>query len=228
MTEVPTDEPTEAVAASASSFEWTGVTEITGEPELRALIGEPKRHTRHKVRTTLHELDRQWLAHSPLCLIATSAADGSCDVSPKGDPPGFVRVLDEHTIALPDRPGNRRVDSFRNILSNPQVGLIFLLPGRGDTLRINGRARLVGEAPFLDDMVVRGHRPQLALVVEIAEIYHHCSKAFLRSRTWDPDSWEPEALPSRARIAKALDRPDETLEHLRQYYGPAYAEQLYR
>ena len=96
----------------------------------------------------------------PFCLIATSSADGRCDVSPKGDPPGFTRVLDDTTIAIPDRAGNRRFDGFGNILSNPQVGLLFLVPGRDDTLRINGRARLIREAPFFDDMIVRGNRPQ--------------------------------------------------------------------
>ncbi|WP_344322039.1 pyridoxamine 5'-phosphate oxidase family protein [Streptomyces macrosporus] len=203
------------------------LTEVASEAELRELVGDPVPYVKDKVRTALHELDRQWLAHSPLCLIATSAADGSCDVSPKGDPPGFALVLDDRTIAIPDRPGNKRLDGFRNVLSNPRVGLIFLVPGRGDTLRINGRARLVRDAPFFDEMVVRNNRPRLALVVEIEEVYHHCAKAFLRSGAWDPESWRPEALPSRARIAKALERSDVPLEALEEYYGPRYAERLY-
>jgi len=203
------------------------LTEITCEAELRELVGEPVPHAVRKVRAALHELDRRWLAHSPLCLIATSAADGSCDVSPKGDPPGFAKVLDDRTIAIPDRPGNKRVDGFRNILTNPRVGLIFLLPGRGDTLRISGRARLVRDAPFFGEMVVRGNRPKLALVVEIEEVFHHCSKAFLRSHTWEPGTWRPDALPSRAGLAKALDRPDVPLEVLEEYYGPRHAERLY-
>lgn len=179
------------------------------------------------MRDRLHPLDREWLARSPLCLVATAGADGSCDVSPKGDPAGFALVLDDRTIALPERPGNKRMDGFRNILANPQVGLIFLLPGRGDTLRVNGRARIVREAPFFDRMTVRGHRPRLALQVEVEEVFHHCSKAFLRSGTWDPDSWRPSALPSRARISKALERPGDPLEVLEQHYGPAYARRLY-
>jgi PPOX class probable FMN-dependent enzyme len=202
--------------------------EVTSEAELRELLGTPAPHAARKTRTALHALDREWLAHSPLCLIATSARDGSCDVSPKGDPPGFVKVLDDRTIAIPDRPGNKRIDGFRNVLSNPHVGLIHLLPGRGDTLRINGRARIVREAPFLDEMTVKQNRPLLALVVEIEEIFSHCSKAFLRSGTWRPESWQPDALPSRARLSKALERQDDPLEMLEEHYGPSYAEKLYR
>ena len=173
-------------------------------------------------------MDRAWLAASPFCLVATSAADGSCDVSPKGDPPGFVLVLDERTIAIPERAGNRRADGYRDILANPHVGLIHLLPGRTDTLRINGRARLVTDAGLLDRMVVKGHRPVLAVVVGIEQIFNHCGKAFLRSQLWDPGSWRPDAVPSRARIAHALERKHEPLEELERYYSDAtYAAGLY-
>lgn len=205
----------------------TELVEVTSEAELRELVGEPNTRATYKTRPALHALDREWLAQTPLCMIATAGPDGSCDVSPKGDPPGFVKVLDDRTIALPDRPGNRRVDGLRNILGNPHIGLIFLLPGRGDTLRINGRAKIVREAPFLDDMIVRHNRPKLAILVEIDEVFHHCSKAFLRSSAWKPDSWQPDAVPSRARIAKALDRQEDSLEFLEEYYGPKYAEKLY-
>ena len=208
-------------------MDHTGITEVSSEARLRELIGSPMPRTRDKARPSLHEHDREWLAHSPFCLIATSAADGSCDVSPKGDPAGFVKVLDDTTIAIPDRAGNRRVDGFVNLLSNPQIGLIFLVPGRGDTLRINGRARIVSEAPFLDAMVVSGNRPRLAVLVEVEEVFFHCSKAFLRSQLWQPQTWEPEALPSRARIARDLEQPNVPLEQLEEYYGPAYAAGLY-
>jgi hypothetical protein len=205
----------------------TGLVEITTEDELREVVGAPPPRVLHKDRPKLHELDRKWLAASPFCLIATSAADGSCDVSPKGDPAGFTLVLDEGTIAIPERPGNRRVDGFRNVLSNPHVGLIYFVPGRGDTLRINGRARLVRAAPFFDEMVVKGHRPVLAMVVEIEEIFHHCSKAFLRSALWQTETWRPDAVPSRAEIAKFLERPEDSMAELEQYYGPAYEKGLY-
>ncbi|WP_414932201.1 pyridoxamine 5'-phosphate oxidase family protein [Streptomyces chrestomyceticus] len=215
--------------------EWAGaeadgarqVTEVASERELRELIGEPNDHALFKVRDRLHDLDRQWLAHAPFCYVATSDAEGRCDVSPKGDPAGFTTVLDDTTIAIPDRPGNKRVDGFRNILANPQVGLNYVLPGRGDTLRINGRARILRDAPFFDAMVVRGNRPRLVLLVEIDEVFYHCSKAFLRSRMWQPESWRPDAVPSRARIVKGVEVPDTPLEQLEEHYGPRYAERLY-
>jgi PPOX class probable FMN-dependent enzyme len=205
----------------------TELVEITSEQALQDLIGTPTPRVAAKVRPSLHERDREWLAHSPFCLIATSGPDGSCDVSPKGDPAGFALVLDDTTIAIPDRAGNRRVDGFHNILGNPQIGLIFMVPGRGDTLRINGHAVIVSDAPFFDDLVVKGNRPQLATVVRIDEVFFHCSKAFLRSKLWDPQSWDPEALPSRAAIAQVLERPDESIQALEAYYGPGYADGLY-
>lgn len=204
-----------------------GMREITSEAELRELVGAPMGRSLTKERTALHERDRQWLAASPFCLVATSGADGSCDVSPKGDPPGFTHVLDDRMIALPDRYGNRRADGFRNILANPHVGLIYLIPGRKETLRINGRARLIREAPFFDEMIVKGHRPVLALLVEIDQIFFHCMKAFMRAQLWDPATWAPDALPSHARLVKSVQPTEETLEELEQYYGPQYAKGLY-
>jgi PPOX class probable FMN-dependent enzyme len=203
--------------------------QITTEAELTALLGEPVQRVRDKVRPELHDLDVDWLAASPFCLVATSGADGSCDVSPKGDPAGsLVRVLDRRTIALAERPGNRRADGYRNLLANPQVGLVFLIPGRGDTLRVNGRARLVTEPSLLESMAVKGHRPVLALVVDVEEVFHHCAKAFLRSRLWEPESWDPEAVvPARMHLAKALERPEASMEELAAYYGPGYGRDLY-
>ena len=201
--------------------------DITTEAELTELLGEPTRAAVAKERATLDELDRQWLAASPFCLVATSGADGSCDVSPKGDPPGFALVLDERTIALPERAGNRRADGYRNVLANPHVGLLFVIPGRGDTLRVNGRARLTRDPALLDRMVVRGHRPLMALVVAVEQVFAHCAKAFLRSELWDPASWVPDAVPSRAVIAHRLERPDERLEDIERYYGEQYSAGLY-
>lgn len=202
--------------------------EVTDEDELRRLLGgAPVPAALRKQRSRLHPLDREWLAASPFCLVATADAEGRCDVSPKGDPPGFVLVLDDRTIALPERPGNRRGDGLRNILRNPHVGLIFLLPGRGDTLRINGRARIVRDPDLLQRMTVRDRVPVLATVVEIEDVFHHCAKAFLRSGLWDSETWRPDAVASRARIAHQLERPDESVAELERYYGPAYAGRLY-
>ncbi|MEH0938359.1 pyridoxamine 5'-phosphate oxidase family protein [Micromonospora psammae] len=202
--------------------------EITSHEELRELLGAPMPRAITKERTVLHERDRQWLAASPFCLIATAGSDGSCDVSPKGDPPGFAVVLDEATIAIPERPGNRRADGYRNILDNPHVGLLFMIPGRTDTLRINGRARLVREAAYFDDMVVKGHRPILAVEVAVEQIFYHCTKAFLRSELWRPETWQPEVMPPRPRLIKEVEAPAESLADLERRYGPAYLDTLYR
>ncbi|MFR9779360.1 pyridoxamine 5'-phosphate oxidase family protein [Micromonospora sp. MS34] len=202
-------------------------TEVTSEVELRELLGAPGRRALAKERTVLHAQDREWLAASPFCLVATAGADGSCDVSPKGDPPGFTLVLDETTIAIPERPGNRRADGYRNILANPHVGLIYLIPGRTDTLRINGRARLISDAPWFDDLTVKGHRPVLAVEVTIEQIFYHCAKAFLRSELWRPETWRPDVLPSRARLIKEVEAPVESLAELERHYGPDYLKSLY-
>lgn len=208
--------------------EISEVVEVTSADELRAYVGEPMPRAVSKERVRLHRRDRDWLAASPMCLIATSDAAGTCDVSPKGDPPGFTHVIDDTTIAIPDRPGNRRVDGFLNILQNPHVGLIYLIPGRRETLRINGRARIVREAPFLDEMMVKGHRPALALLVEIEQIFFHCPKALMRSALWDPATWNPDALPSHATLVKDVQRTEETLAELEAYYTPAsYRTKLY-
>jgi len=205
-----------------------GSTAVTTLEQLVELVGVPHQRVADKVRPALADLDRKWIAASPFCLVATSDARGRCDVSPKGDPSGVAHVLDDRTLVLPDRPGNRRVDGFRNVLENPHAGVLFLLPGRGDTLRVNGRAHLVSDAPWFDDLVVEGHPPRLALVLDVEEVFHHCAKAFLRSRLWEPETWRPDALPSTAVLAKRFLRLEEPVEQIEEYYGQAYAEGLYR
>lgn len=207
---------------------WTAVDDVEA---LVALLGEPAPRARDKGRPALAELDRRWLAASPFCVLATADAEGRCDASPKGDPAGrLVHVLDDRTLAVAERPGNRRADGYRNILANPHVGLLFLIPGRGDTLRISGRARLVSEAPFFDRMVVKGHRPLLAIVVDVEEVFFHCAKAFLRSGLWQPATWDPDgSVPRRAVIARDVEPDGRTLEQLDEYYRPEqYARGLYR
>ncbi len=208
----------------------TQYAEITTADELVELLGEPSQRVKDKDRAALIDVDRDWLAASPFCVLATSDAEGNCDASPKGDPAGsLVHVIDDTTIAMAERPGNRRADGYLNILANPHVGLNFLIPGRGDTLRINGRARLVSDAPFFDEMVVKGHRPVLAIVVDIDQIFFHCAKAFMRSQLWNPESWAPEGIvPKRAVIAKEVEQDGRSDAELAEYYKPEnYAKGLY-
>ncbi|MGW4717437.1 pyridoxamine 5'-phosphate oxidase family protein [Nocardia sp. NPDC004260] len=210
--------------------ESTASDEITDPADLRALLGEVAPRAATKERPVLHARDREWIALSPFLVMSTSDADGNCDASPKGDPAGFVRVLDDTTLAIPERPGNRRADGYLNILANPHVGLLFVIPGRRETLRINGRARLVRDAPYFDDMVVRGHRPILAVEVEIDQIFFHCAKAFMRSHLWEPEQWPVDTLPSPACLVKEVQtNVAETVEELERYYSPEnYAAKLYR
>ena len=193
--------------------------EVTTVEELRAIVGHPNEYVAKKVKDRLSAIQQNWLAHSPLGFVATTDAQGRVDVSPKGDPPGFVHIIDDTTIAIPERPGNKRVDGYLNVLQRPHVGTVFLIPGRGDTLRINGTARIVADADYFDTMVVQGKRPILALEIDIEEVFFHCAKAFLRSDAWKPDTWNPTAVPTVAQIAKAMTRIDESEEELNKYYS---------
>ncbi len=191
--------------------------EVTSAEELRAIVGQPTPAVAKKVTDRLSEAQQGWLKQSPLGFVATTDAHGRVDVSPKGDPPGFVQIIDDTTIAIPERPGNRRVDGFLNVLQRPHVGTVFVIPGRGDTLRINGSARILSDADYFDAMVVDGKRPILALEIDIEEVFFHCPKAFLRSDAWKPESWNPTAVPSVAQMAKAF-KPDQTQQELDAYY----------
>jgi hypothetical protein len=209
----------------------TEVSEITSEAELREVLGgHASGRAVTKVRPSLHQLQIEWLQSSPFCVIATSDADGNCDASPKGDPAGrLIHVLDPRTIVIAERPGNKRADGYLNVLSNPHVGVIALIPGRNDTLRINGRARLVRDAQWFDDLAVQGKRPILALVVEIEQVFSHCPKAFLRSYLWEPDQWpSTDEMPSVAALTKAVQDTPETLAELEAHYAEAnYSRLLY-
>ncbi|WP_454788423.1 pyridoxamine 5'-phosphate oxidase family protein [Mycolicibacterium lutetiense] len=192
--------------------------EVTSADELRAIVGQPTAAVANKVTARLSEAQQGWLKQSPLGFVATTDAHGRVDVSPKGDPPGFVQIIDDTTIAIPERPGNRRVDGYLNVLQRPHVGTVFVIPGRGDTLRINGTARVLSDADYFDDMAVGGKRPILALEIAIEEVFFHCPKAFLRSATWKPETWDPTAVPSVAQMAKAF-KPDQSQEELDAYYS---------
>jgi uncharacterized protein len=209
----------------------TALTEITSETELHEVLGGfPSTRAATKDRPSLHPLQVQWLQASPFCVLATSDSAGRCDASPKGDPAGhLIHVLDPRTVVIAERPGNKRADGYLNILSNPHVGLVALIPGRNDTLRINGRARIVRDAPFFADLVVRGQRPVLAVVIEIETVFSHCPKAFLRSSLWEPSSWpSADVLPSVAALSKAVQDSAETLEELEAHYAVSnYSRLLY-
>jgi PPOX class probable FMN-dependent enzyme len=192
--------------------------EVTTVEDLRAIVGEPNAYVANKVKSLLSEAQQDWLAHSPLGFVATTDAEGRIDVSPKGDPPGFVHVVDAGTIAIPERPGNKRVDGYLNVLQRPRVGTVFLIPGRGDTLRINGPARIMADAAYFDALVVDGKRPILALEIAVEEVFFHCAKAFLRSDAWKPETWNPTAVPTVAQLAKAI-KPDMSDEQLTEYYA---------
>ena len=209
--------------------EAPAIAEITTEAELREAIGGfPARRAATKVRADLHPVQMEWLRLSPFCVIATSDPDGNCDASPKGDPAGrLVHVLDPRTVAIAERPGNKRADGYLNILANPHVGILSFIPGRNDTLRINGRARLVRDAPFFCDLEVRGKRPVLAMVVDIDQVFSHCAKSFMRSQLWEPSSWsDADALPSVAALCKMVQETPETLEELEAHYAPEKYEKL--
>jgi PPOX class probable FMN-dependent enzyme len=179
---------------------------VTGEENLSALLGEPTALVRSKVADRLNELTRQFVERSPFLCLATSGAEGSCDVSPRGDPAGFVRILDERTLLLPDRPGNRLADSLRNVIENPHVALLFVIPGVTDTFRINGRAAIVTDPELLEPCAVEGKVPKLGLKIEIDQAYTHCSKALLRAQLWDPERYVDRGeLPSPGELLRSVN-----------------------
>lgn len=162
---------------------------IRSEAALRQIIGTPSELVIRKVQPALDQHARTFIAQSPFLLIGTSNAQGQLDVSPRGDLPGFVIPLDDQTLVIPDRPGNRRIDTLSNIVANPQVGLLFLIPGIEETLRINGRAVIAHDAELLQRTAVQGKQPLLVIGVEVQEVYFHCAKAFRRSKLWDAAQW---------------------------------------
>ena len=202
---------------------------VTSERELRDILGSPSERAVKKDIAGLDEHGRAFIARSPFMLLATSSASGRCDVSPKGDAPGFVRVLDDHHLVVPERPGNRRLDGMRNIVDNPHVGMIFLIPGREETLRVNGRAWIVRDADLLPSLAARGKEPPVAIGVEIEECFFHCPKAFRRSELWEPARWpDRDALPSMASVIYDQVRPEgKTLEEYQRESEEGLKRTLY-
>jgi uncharacterized protein len=202
---------------------------VTEEKDLRALLGTPSDIALRKQISRLDVHCRAVIAHAPFIVLATAGADGRCDVSPKGDPAGFVRVLDDTHLAIPDRPGNKRLDGMRNILANPHVGLLFLVPARGETLRVNGRACITRDADLLATMAVDGKVPSLAIGVEVEEVFLHCAKAFKRSGLWEPSCWPDLAdLCSSAKMFHdQVPTPGMTVEDFQRRLDTGYRTGLY-
>lgn len=174
---------------------------ITDEQSLRNLFAATHPMAIMKCQDSLSEHAQDFISRSPFLCIGTQNLDGKADVSPRGDPVGFVKILDKHTLAIPDRPGNNRLDTLVNIIANPNVGLMFVIPGFDDTLRVNGRATLVHDPELMETMSVKDRAPKLAIVVEVREVFMHCAKAFRRSRLWSPDHFQNRAdMPSLVKI----------------------------
>ncbi len=202
---------------------------ITTEAELRAFLGEPSELVIRKQLTALDAHCRAFVASSPFMLLGSTAANGSCDVSPRGDAAGFVLVHDAQTLIVPERPGNRRADSLRNILQTGQVGMLFLIPGVEEFLRINGRAQLVRDPDLLQGLTAHGKQPLLAIVVQVEECFLHCAKAIKRSRLWNAESW-PTGRPVASLAQMLMDQiqpANATLADLEQGISESYAQRLY-
>lgn len=202
--------------------------ELTDQASLREIIGPKMPLAIEKEMPRLDEHCRRFIALSPFLCLGTMGADGKADVSPRGDPPGFVKVLDDRTILIPDRPGNRRVDSMSNILTNPSVGLLFLVPGMEETLRLNGQASITTDPALLTDMPVDGKVPKLAIKVEIGEVFFHCGKALKRSRLWDPATRiERKTFPSMGQLIHDQRKTSLTVEALDKFVEDNYTNELY-
>ncbi|WP_370965361.1 MSMEG_1061 family FMN-dependent PPOX-type flavoprotein [Amycolatopsis sp. cg9] len=184
--------------------------------EVRARLGEPEAMIEAKIGDRIDRHARRFIAHSPFLTLATADAAGRADCSPRGDYPGFVKVLGERTLALPDRTGNKIADSFRNIAENDGVGLLFFVPGTRETLRVNGSAYVTDEPDVLARMSTEAKEPMLAIVVEVEQVYFHCGRALIRSRLWDPASQALAAeLPSAGEVAaEAMGADPELLERM--------------
>ena len=184
------------------------------ETQLREMLGgEPARLIREKIADRLNPLTRQFVERSPFVVVASGRPDGGLDVSPRGDPAGFVRILDERTLLLPDRPGNKLADTLTNLLADDRIALLFLIPGVNDTFRVNGRARIVDDPELLAASEVEGKVPQLGILVQVEEAYTQCPKAFLRSELWNPERHiDRSELPSQGEILRAIAEPELDVE----------------
>jgi hypothetical protein len=197
---------------------------IRDEAELREIVGKPTEVVEAKLGDQINQLTRQFIEHSPFVCVATANADGSLDVSPRGDPAGFVRILDERTLLLPERPGNRLADSMSNLLTDPRIALLFLIPGVGDTFRVNGEAVIVDDPELLAPSAIEGKVPRLGILVTVKEAYTQCPKAMIRSDLWNPERHvERSELPRHGDILRSLSLPDLDVESHERERAARYA-----
>jgi len=182
---------------------------VRDETELRAIIGSPAELVVGKIADRLNHLTRQFIERSPFVCVATASPGGGLDVSPRGDPAGFIRILDERTLLMPDRPGNKIADTLTNLLEDPRIALLFLIPGVGDTFRVNGTATVTDDLELLAASAVDGKTPQLGILVSIEEAYTQCPKALIRSDLWNPEKHiDRSELPSSGAILRAVSDPE--------------------
>lgn len=202
---------------------------IETEEELRSIIGSPSELVKSKAISYIDHNCLEFISKSPFLVISTSDQLGFCDVSPRGDKIGFVQVLGENRLIIPERPGNKRIDSLLNILSNPRIGLLFFIPGLGETLRVNGKAAIVTDDELLEKMTYKGKKPALGIGVEVEECFIHCAKAFKRSGLWDINTWSDKtSLPSAAKILYEHSMLSNTsIESIQESLEESYSKRLY-
>lgn len=201
---------------------------VTTESQFRAVIGHPNHRVQGKHIAALDGHCRAFIAKCPFVLIASADAAGNMDVSPKGDPPGFVRVLDDTTLAIPERPGNRQADTFSNLVQNRHVALIFLIPGKQETLRVSGTAVIVRDRWLREEMAMAGKTPEFAIAVTVTGAFFHCAKCIVRSRLWDPSAWpDVSGLPSLAQAMVDAGKLEETPAEMQSLIDKDLRERLY-
>ncbi len=201
---------------------------VSSREELRTIYKQPGENAVRKELRLLDPHSRAFIEKSPFVLIGSQDHAGNGDVTPKGDKPGFVAVIDDNTIAIPDRPGNNRLDTLENILINPAIGLLFLIPGMNETLRINGEARITVDAGLREQLAVDGKAPQSVIVVKVLSAYMHCAKAFLRSELWNPQAWPPRAgMPTLGEILKDQLALNQTAAETDRWLDDAYRASMW-
>ena len=201
---------------------------ITTEGQLRAVIGHPSHRVMAKHVAALDQHCRDFIARSPFLLIASANGGGSMDVSPRGDPPGFVHVLDDKTLAIPERPGNRKADTLSNLLESQRVGLLFMIPGKQETLRVSGSAAIVRDQWLRDRLAVHHRTPELAMAVTVEEVFFHCAKCVIRSQLWNTANWPDLAgLPTLAQAMVDAGRLSETPEQMQALIDQDIRQRLY-